>query len=121
MHVLYLALFCNIFILQIRPNKDIEAYNEGAPKRGPLKRPMIIVKASALLWALLLKVQKGGGQSGQNRVTLAQDCDDMLLARLGMGEGERGQTKVLEAEPSYRHGLQQGGQLKSCPLSGRGR
>ena len=94
MHVLYLALFCNIFILQIRPNKDIEAYNEGAPKRGPLKRPMIIVKASALLWALLLKGQKGGGQSGQNRVTLAQDCYDMLLARLGMGEGERANTSA---------------------------
>ena len=35
-----LALFSNTLI-QIRPTKDIYAYNEGAPNRGPLKNHMI--------------------------------------------------------------------------------
>ena len=43
----YVALVCNIFIY-IRLNKDIQAYNEGAPNRGPLDIPMSNVATQVL-------------------------------------------------------------------------
>jgi hypothetical protein len=48
-----------------------------------------------LLWALLLKGRKGRGQSGQGRVTQPHCYCHRLLARSGVGEGERASTSPV--------------------------
>ena len=38
--------------IQIRLNKDIQAYNEGAPKRGPLEIPMRVETSNRYVTAV---------------------------------------------------------------------
>ena len=54
---------------------------------------MSYMMTPSIIWALLLKGQKGGGAVWESSGHAAQYYYHMLLARLGMGEGEKGKRK----------------------------